>query len=72
MALGLGELALHSYLNEPISAEVAKKIVASMEFELFGLQPEYRDLETLFREVSSVQAAPLNSRKKLSELNIAA
>lgn len=56
----------------PISAIVAKKVVANEEFELFGLQPEHHALETLFREVSNVHALPLGPNNKQSEWNVAA
>jgi len=55
----------------PISAIVAKKVVANEGFELFGLQPEYHDLETLFREVSNIHVPPLDPNNKQSEWNVA-
>ena len=52
---------------DPISAMLAKTIVAA-EAELYSLQTEKKDLETLFREVSNVHTAAQRDK----ELNHAA
>jgi ABC-2 type transport system ATP-binding protein len=54
------------------SAVIAKTIVTKEKFDLFSLQPEHLDLETLFREVSGAQTALFDVNNKKSELNVAA
>jgi ABC-2 type transport system ATP-binding protein len=56
---------------KPVCAAVAKQISKS-GYDLYRLQPEYRDLETLFREVSDVHAAPTEINKVLQEVSHAA
>ncbi|MDH3379105.1 MAG: ABC transporter ATP-binding protein [Gammaproteobacteria bacterium] len=55
----------------PVSAVIAREIIHE-GFELYGLQSEHRDLETLFREVSDAHGVPSRTGNEQREVSHAA